>query len=390
MRFYITIQGSHISKDGDRFIVKKGEDIYHTIFINKLSQLYLFGNINLTSSVIKRLFRDSIDTIFFTKDGRYIGRLVQEESKNYFLRKKQFVLTDNNEFLLRFSKSVVEGKLLSMVSLLMRIKRTKKKNICRQKAEEIKKLIQKINEATSLDSVRGYEGKGSSIYFSGFCEGFIKDFGFRKRVRRPPTDPVNSVLSLLYTFLFNRVYAAIRAANLDPYCGNLHQPDYGRHALVMDLMEEFRVIIADTLCLSLFNLGILKNKDFIQIKDSQGEVLSNENSAGKQDLEQNILKDKFGLMSKVDASEFFDVPEQRFSEDGIDPHINDKGKLPVQLTKEGLKKVISGFEKKLETEFYYEPLEKRITYEKAIFEQAWQYRRLIEGETKTYIPLILK
>ncbi len=389
MRFYITIQGSTIKKEGDRFLVKKQNDIYHTIFINKLQQLYLFGNINLTSPVVKTILKENIDTIFFTKDGRYVGRFCINESKNFFLRKKQFYLSDDNNFILEMSKSIVKAKLFSMVSLLMRIARTKNKKICKKLAEEVKELIKKVDDADSVDSVRGYEGKGSSIYFSGISNGFIEDFGFRKRVRRPPTDPVNSVLSLLYTFLFNRIYASIRAANLDPYPGNLHTPDYGRYALVMDLMEEFRIIVVDTLCLSLFNLGILKKQDFIQVQRTCYENEDGETEY-KYELEDNIIKDKFGLMNKVEKSEFFDVPEQRFSEDSIDLSIDDKGKLPVQLTKDALKKVIAAFEKKLQTEFYYEPLQRRISYEKAMFEQARLYRKVVEGEIKTYTPLVLK
>ena len=78
-----------------------------------------------------------------------------------------------------------------------------------------------------------------------------------RRVRRPPTDPVNAVLSLLYTFLYNQVYSAIRQAHLDPYLGHLHSLDYGRYSLVLDLMEEFRPVIVDSLVFTLFNMRIL-------------------------------------------------------------------------------------------------------------------------------------
>ncbi len=386
MRFYVTIQGSVISKEGDRLLVKKDGDVYHTIFLHKLEQLLLFGNINLTPAAIKKLFKEGVDTVFLSKDGRFVGRFNLEEGKNFFLRKRQFYLLDEKDFILSIARSIVKAKLFNMVSLLMRIGRTKGKSACKKAAYEIRSIMEKLDGATSVESIRGYEGKGSSIYFSVFSEGLLQDFGFRKRVRRPPTDPVNSVLSLLYTFLFNRVYSAIRVANLDPYPGNLHSPDYGRYALVMDLMEEFRVIIADTLCLSLFNLGILKGEDFVQVREEREEEMRDEDVLA----EDEIVRDRFGLMSANKASEFFDVPEQRFSEDGVDACSNDRGKLPVVLKREALKRVISSFEKKLQTEFYYEPLERRISYEKAILEQARQYRRVVEGELSTYVPLTLK
>jgi len=92
----------------------------------------------------------------------------------------------------------------------------------------------------NVDSVRGYEGRASALYFEAFASGFIEKQNFTRRIRRPPTDPVNSILSLLYTFLMNRVYAAVRVAGLDPYPGFLHSIDYGRYSLVLDLMEELR------------------------------------------------------------------------------------------------------------------------------------------------------
>ncbi len=192
---------------------------------------------------------------------------------------------------------------MSMANMLMRISRTKSKGRCKDVAHEIRSLMDKIDQADNVDSVRGYEGKGAALYFSCFSEGFSEDWGFRKRVRRPPTDPVNSVLSLLYTFLFNRVYSAVRAANLDPFVGNLHMPDYGRYALVMDLMEEFRVIVVDTLCLSLFNLGILKKEHFEQkrpeIDEESDNLVAEDAEIGK------VVNDKFGLMSADESSDFF-------------------------------------------------------------------------------------
>lgn len=387
MRVYITTQGASIVKQGDRLLVKKDDNIFHTLFLHKLEQLIIFGNVSISPPARRALFKEKIDTIFLSKDGRYVGRYMMEESKNFFLRKKQFDFLNKENFSLNISKWIVKAKFLNMSNMLMRIARTKKKKKCKDIAYEIKSLLDKIDLADSVDSVRGYEGKGTALYFSGFGEGFNEDYGFRKRVRRPPTDPVNSVLSLLYTFLFNRVYSAVRAANLDPFVGNLHMPDYGRYALVMDLMEEFRVIVVDTLCLSLFNLGILKKEHFVQISPEEEDEINEE----KDDVEMDkVVNDRFGLMSKGGSSEFFDVPPQRMVEDGVDINREDKGKLPVQLTKEALKKVIQAFEKKLQTEFYYEPLDRVITYEKAIFEQARQYRKVVEEEIKTYVPLVLK
>lgn len=171
-------------------------------------------------------------------------------------------MLDDPAFGLNLCRQIVSGKMQNMITLLMRIRRTRERPEPKVAAREIRGLLNLVGAAESLDSLRGYEGRAAAHYFGALRWGFIQDHGFTRRVRRPPTDPVNAVLSLLYTFLFNRMYTAIRRVNLDPHPAFLHVPDYGRHSLVMDLMEEFRTIIADTLCLSLFNLKILQKEDF--------------------------------------------------------------------------------------------------------------------------------
>ena len=260
MVVYVKTQGARIIKEGKHLLVKKGDATYHTLFTYKLKQLLLFGNIQVTHSALCQIMRNNIDTVFLTRYGRYLGRLAPLESKNVFLHKQQYHLLNDPVFGIRLARCIVAGKLANMATLLMRIKRSRNKPVAGNIAKQIHSLMPKLSQADSIDSIRGYEGRGSALFFEGFRYGFVGDTGFTKRVRRPPTDPVNSVLSLLYTFLMNRVYSAVRIAGLDPYPGFLHTIDYGRFSLVLDLMEEFRTIIADTLTLSLFNLKILQKE----------------------------------------------------------------------------------------------------------------------------------
>ncbi|HBH30558.1 MAG TPA: CRISPR-associated endonuclease Cas1, partial [Desulfofustis sp.] len=262
MNIYIHTQGARIVREGRHLLVKKGEDTYHTLFVEKLRQVVLFGTIALTPAARNLLLRHGVDTVFCTRGGRYLGRFANPEPKNVALRRRQFTVLDDEPFGTELCRQIVTGKLLNMATLLMRVNRTRRRDEPRRAAREIRSLIDTLAKADSIESIRGYEGRAGAIYFGAFRWGLQQDFGFCRRVRRPPTDPVNAVLSLLYTFLFNRVYAAIRQVNLDPYPAFLHTPDYGRHSLVMDLMEEFRVIIVDTLTLSLFNLKILQKDDF--------------------------------------------------------------------------------------------------------------------------------
>ena len=354
--------------------------------MEKIEQILVFGNVTITPPARRLLLRHNVDTVFLTRDGRYLGRYFSNESKNFFLRKKQFLRLDDKQFGIDLCREIVRGKLTSMMTLLMRIKRTKKLPELARNANDIKVLFSSIDKADSIESLRGYEGKGSAVYFGCLHKGLVNDFGFRRRVRRPPTDPVNAVLSLLYTLLFNRVYAAIRIANLDPYPAFLHSPDYGRYALVMDLMEEFRVIIADTLALSLFNLKILQQKDFIVEKMAAFDR-ANENQETEQP---DVTLDPYGVMADTAAQEIFDVPPQKMSCPEGDVLEGGDGKPPVRLTKEAFRRVMENFERKLTTEIYYEPYDRKISYGEAIVAQARQYRKAIEGEAGGYRALVLK
>ncbi len=384
MRIYITTQGARVVKEGRHLLVKHGENIHRTIFVHKVKQLLICGNVEVTPPARNMLFRNGIDTFFLTRDGRYVGRMADPEPKNIFLRKRQFQLADDAAFGLNFSRQVVAGKLGNMSVLLMRIYRKKNKSHIAEKAKQVRKLAKQALAADSIDSVRGYEGRGSALYFSLFNSGFDMDQGFSARVRRPPKDPVNAVLSLLYTFLYNQVYSAVRQAHLDPYVGYLHCLDYGRFSLVLDLMEEFRPIIADTLTLSLFNMDILqRDRDFILLEE-------HESGDSESDCNGEESEVKPELPGNEQANPLFDTPVQRVEEILTLPPATAAGRRPVNLRQDAMKKVITQFERKLATSFVYELEDRKITYAEAIVGQARHYRKVVEGSMGSYQPLLLK
>ena len=392
MQVYITTQGAEVVKEARRLKVMVGRDTAGTLFLDRLEQLIVCGNVEFSHRALAELFKRNIDTVFLSKSGRYYGRLAHAEGKNVFLRRKQFSLLDDQQFQLNVARSIVVGKMTNQATLLKRIERSKNIEILKQTAEDLRRMASDAAVATSLESLLGFEGKGSALFFSGFRWGFIEDQSFRKRVRRPPTDPVNSVLSFLYTLLMNRVYTAVRLAQLDPFPGNLHALDYGRYSLVLDLMEEFRPIIADTLCLSLFNLQILRRDDFIiEEPDSDegpaGQELEAEVSAPLPD----VTKDPWGWVAPLCSSDAdtFDVPEQRM-EEVVEVKPEQAAKRPVVLKEDALKRVLEAFERKLTTRFYHAPSDKEITYSDALFVQAVQYRQIVEGELKVYQPILLR
>lgn len=386
MIVYIKTQGTRITREGRHLIVRKGKDIYNTLFTYKLDQLLIFGNIEITHGAMCMLMKNNIDTVFLTRYGRYLGRLAPPESKNVFLHKKQYQRLDDHDLGLKLAKSIVSGKLTNMATLMMRIKRSRNIPAAGNKARQIKQLIRGVHDSGSIESIRGYEGRGSAIYFSGFHLGFSVPVTFTKRVRRPPTDPVNSVLSLLYTFLMNRVYSAVRIAGLDPYPGFLHTIDYGRYSLVLDLMEEFRPVVVDSLVFSLFNLKILQPSDF----RTEAPMIQAMNSAAMEGSLPDVNSDPMGMMTMTDEDiENFDLPEQRVDTSPAAVEAAG-GKYPVKLESDAFKRVIAAFEKKLAASFFYPPAERNMTYADTIIYQAAQYRKVIEGTLDVYQPLTLK
>lgn len=387
MIVYVTTQGAKIIKEGRHLLVKKDGATHHTLFTYKLQQLIICGRVELTQPALTFLLREQIDTVFLRLDGRYVGRLASGESKNIFLRKKQFSLLDDQEFCLQVARQLLRGKFLNMITVLQRIGRTRKNRAVDPCIQQIRHSLLNLSAATSTNVLMGYEGSATAAYFSGFRLGLNHDFGFVRRVRRPPTDPVNSVLSLLYTMLINRVYAAIRIAGLDPYPGVLHRIDYGRQALPLDLVEEFRAILADTLTLSLFNLRTLQTDDFEQMVP---EPVATE-PAVADTSEANlvaVLNDPLGRMNSCDAEAVFDIPSQQtLSAEETEPP---RSKLSIKLSPTAFRQVLTAFESKLETEFFHPLAEKRMSYADALVYQARQYRRVIEGEIIEYQPLLLK
>ena len=156
-------------------------------------------------------------------------------------------------------------------------------------------------------------------------------------------------------------------------------------SVVLDLMEEFRSVITETLTLSLFNLKILQKNDF-----ETERPLDNENEAESHNSNADVSTDPIGLISmKENMSEQSDIPEQRVDEGTTKPE-QVTGKYPVKLCSEAFRRVIDAFEKKLTTKFYYSPAERRMTYGDAIIYQAGHYRKVIEREVDVYQPILLK
>ncbi|MBW2308574.1 MAG: CRISPR-associated endonuclease Cas1, partial [Deltaproteobacteria bacterium] len=224
---YVLEQNASVNREGERLLIKKDGKMLHALHLFKLDQLVLFGNVFLTPAAVSHLLRLGVDTVFMSRMGHYRGRLQPAFSKNITLRCEQFKKMSQETFCLKTAQAIVAGKLANMRTVLLRLNRNREGLRLEDHILSLKQLALKTAEAESLDSVRGFEGRGAVLHFEGLSRGFLAEgVEFKKRVRRPPTDPVNALLSLGYTLLFNTVMAGVSLVGLDPFLGCLHTVDY--------------------------------------------------------------------------------------------------------------------------------------------------------------------
>jgi len=277
---YITEQGATLAKIDDRIVIRKGRKVLEEIPAIKLDQIVIFGNANFTTPAIKFILEKGIDVAYLSSRGIYRGRLQPELAKDARLRRRQYEKSLDLGFRLALSKQLVSGKLRNMLALCRRHQRSRKqkqKQKQRQKQKDkdkelgaqlrtLERLARKVASAEGLEELRGYEGAASAAYYRAFRGLLRQDLGFERRNHRPPRDPVNALLSLGYTLLYNNVCGLINIVGLDPYQGFFHEPKRGHAALASDLMEEWRPVIVDPLVLSMINRGELSKGDFRWIR----------------------------------------------------------------------------------------------------------------------------
>ena len=273
---YVVEQGAKLSKQGDVLVVSKDGEELQRLPAMKVEQVVIFGNISLTTPVIAHLLQNGIDVVFLSSTGKYHGRLLSPESKFGELRERQFAAARDENRRLAIAKAIVQGKLANQRALLMRYARERTDPEMAATVEGMLKCIEAVDEAGNMEAVHGLEGRGSGLYFSAFKRILKQDMGFRSRIRRPPTDPVNSLLSFGYTLLAYALQAAVHVVGLDPYIGFLHTVHYGRPSLALDLMEEFRPVIVDSVVLKLVNSHMVGPDDFEQPPEADGAVLIGE------------------------------------------------------------------------------------------------------------------
>jgi len=272
---YIIEQGAVLACDGERLEVRRDQAVLASLPLVKLDDIVVFGNVGLSTPAIKRLLDRNIDVVFLTMDGRYHGRLIGQATAHVVLRQAQYARAADGAWSLRQAQCFVEGKLRNQRAVLQRFSRNRAHAPAEVTvvADAIDGDIQRVGRTTALSSLLGIEGSATARYFRGLRALIGPDWQFTSRQRRPPPDAVNVLLSLGYTLLAHKAQGAVQAAGFDPYLGFLHQHAYKRPSLALDLMEEFRPILVDSLVLRLCGDGRVTQGDFTLGDEARPVVL---------------------------------------------------------------------------------------------------------------------
>jgi CRISPR-associated protein Cas1 len=258
---YITNQGCCVQRRSGQILICKSSKILQNVPETHVRQMILVGKINLTTPVISFCLQNGIEVVFLTQGGKFKGRLNGESNHSVELRKKQYERAFDREFCLSQARIIVAGKIRNQIALLRR--QTGEASL-ENEIDSLKRLVSKAETSDSIESLLGVEGSTSALYFRGFGKCLPPTWKFEKRTAHPPKDEINSLLSLAYTLIYNRLTTNLHLTGFDAYQGYFHQVRDGHAALASDLMEEFRSAIADSLVLRLIKRKQLKPEDFFR------------------------------------------------------------------------------------------------------------------------------
>lgn len=260
----------HLENDTLRVDVERVKKLQ--VPLHHLGSVVCLGNIMVSPALMHRCADDGISLVLLDAHGRFKARLEGAVSGNILLRQAQHKQANDATFALKVSRAMIAGKLRNARQVLLRGAREAADEADAKTltaaATALRASVRNLPLAENLDSVRGIEGDAAKVYFAAM-NGIVRrdartTFAMDGRTRRPPRDRINALLSFLYSMLMNDCRSALESVGLDPQLGFLHAVRPGRAALALDLMEEFRAVMADRLVLTLINRGQITAADFVE------------------------------------------------------------------------------------------------------------------------------
>jgi CRISP-associated protein Cas1 len=263
---YAQTPGTSLHLDGDTIrVVHPDRPGRKVLPLARIDHLVLFGGVTATDELLLRCADDRRTVSWLTGFGRLRARLCGPTAGNPLLRHAQHQAHADPQRRLAIAQNMVAGKLHNSRQVLLRAARDAtggRQAQLRSTAQQQAELLAEAGRADNLDLLLGVEGTAARGYFAAFPMICGRLDGAFNRSRRPPGDPLNCLLSFLYGLLRVAVHGALEQVGLDPYIGYLHGLRPGKPALALDLMEEFRPLLADRLALTLLNRQELQDTDF--------------------------------------------------------------------------------------------------------------------------------
>lgn len=279
---YVTTQNAYLNKEGQSVVVNVEKEARLRLPIHTLDGIVCFGAVSMSPFLMHHCAESNVAVSFLSQYGKFLARIQGPVSGNVLLRREQYRVADHPEATAAIAGNMLIGKLANARAVLRRARRDHGENVNLKTAESrLTQYLQRLGRPMPIEELRGNEGEAAASYFAAFPQLITaKDeaFAFTGRNRRPPTDPVNALLSFTYTLLVHDCRSALEGVGLDPCVGYLHTDRPGRPSLALDLMEEFRAFLADRLVLSLINRKQIQPKDF---SDSAGGAVTMTDNARK-------------------------------------------------------------------------------------------------------------
>lgn len=271
---YVQAHSAKVAKKGETLEISVQDEKVKTVRLIEVSQLVLIGNVYVTTPTLHELMRREIPISWHSFGGWFLGHSIGTGHKNVELRAAQYRTAFDPQRCLRLARGLVAAKIQNCRTFLRRNWKDPETS-SDPVYDQLRVGVRQARAAPDPASLLGIEGAAAAQYFGHFSK-LIRPpdkpgefgFDFNRRNRRPPTDPVNALLSYAYTLLVRSWTVTLSGVGFDPYQGFYHQPRYGRPSLALDLMEPFRPLIADSSVIQAINNGEVRPTDFLNAAGS--------------------------------------------------------------------------------------------------------------------------
>lgn len=284
---YISTEHINLSLENSNIVLMHDKKLVAKLPLNNFEKIIIIECANATIPLLVYCSEHKIQISFLSRNGTFQFMVEPPLSGNVLLREKQHIAHSNQNACLDYSRAFIAGKILNQIRLIKDYKKNHALSLDVEKLNNVvtklKKAILSLQNGNSIEELMGIEGISSAIYFDTFDDLIFQQrefFYFNGRNRRPPTDPVNALLSFMYSILTNRVSGSLKSVGLDSQMGFLHQNRPGRDSLACDLVEELRPVLVDRFVLRLINKNLIKPTDFeiketveVKMKDSAFKVI---------------------------------------------------------------------------------------------------------------------